>query len=121
MHILATMLFVPLALIGCTSVPVVVSDGEVTDGLARFVVENRSERDVATASFVVTFTSAFGDPVRVDTIDYERTMDFSGAEQPFVRAEAETFFNVSVPAGVASATAVVLQITFPDGSIWPPV
>ena len=109
-----------LVAFACGSEPVTVSFAEASDGIARFTVENRSEQDVRSISFELSFRSENGGVLSVDTVTYETTRDAStGEPKAFVRAGEETFFPTSMPSNSVSATGRVLGITFMDGTLWP--
>ncbi len=103
----------------CTTAPVSVSFLDSTSDIVRFTVDNRSSLDVRAASFIVSHWSEDGEVVQVDTVIYSTTRNATG-EIPFVRAGDETFFPLSIPAGAASASAIVLSVDFWDGSSWAP-
>ena len=104
----------------CGAEPVTVTFDEATDSLARFIVVNRSERDVQAISFELSFQSQAGDVVRVDTVAYTTTTDAAtGNPTAFVRAGYETFFMTKGPSNSVSATATVLDLTYIDGTKWP--
>lgn len=112
-------IFLALVLLGCEASPLIISTERMGDGIAQFVVKNRSNRDVRAAAFVVTFGSANGEPVQVDTVRYDRTTGAGGTEQPFVEAGGDTFFSTKTPPGATSATGAILYVRFVDGSTWP--
>ena len=104
----------------CGAEPVTVTFDEATGGLARLVVVNRSERDVQSISFELSFRSQAGEVVRVDTVAYTSTTDAAtGNPTAFVKAEDETFFVTKGPSNSVSATATVLELTYIDGTRWP--
>jgi hypothetical protein len=109
-----------LVVAACGTEPVTVTFDEATDSLARFIVVNRSERDVQAIRFELSFRSQAGDVVRVDTVAYTTTTDAAtGNPTAFVRAGYETFFMTKGPSNSVSATATVLDLTYIDGTKWP--
>jgi len=99
----------------CGSEPVTVSFDEATNGVARFTVVNRTERDVKSISFELSFQGQDGAVVNVDTVAYESTTDAStGKPVAFVEARGETFFPTAMPSGSVSASGSVLEISFFD-------
>ena len=109
-----------LVVAACGTEPVTVTFDEATNALARFIVVNRSERDVQAISFELSFRSQAGDVVRVDTVAYTTTTDAAtGNPTAFVRAGDETFFMTKGPSNSVSATATVLDLTYIDGTKWP--
>jgi hypothetical protein len=103
----------------CSASPVSVKADEPAAGTARFVVRNRSARDVQRVRFELTFRSADGATVSVDTTGYVLTVDHSGQTVPFVRAHEETFIVHALPPGSVAGRARVLKVAFMDGSTWP--
>ncbi len=104
---------------GCSSEPVTVTFEEATDGLARFTIENRSEQDVRSISFELSFRSQAGDLAHIDTVTYTSKTNAEGDVSAFVRAGDETFFVSKLPPSSVSASATVIEITFWDGTAWP--
>lgn len=109
-----------LVAFACGFEPLTVSLAEVSNGVARFKVVNRSEQDVRSINFELSFRSEDGGVVSVDTVVYETTTDAStGEPTAFVGAGDETFFPRSMPSNGVSATGKVLGVTFFDGTSWP--
>jgi len=109
-------LFIPLLLpVACRPEAVTVTYFETRNGVARFDVQNRTERDIRSMSFELSFYSETGAMVHVDTVGYSVTRNAAtGDTIPFVRAESETFFVTKAPTAAVSATGRVLAFTFMD-------
>ena len=104
----------------CGSDPVSVTHAETSDGIVRFDVRNRTDRDIRSMTFELSYHAQGGDVVRVDTMAFETTTGgATGDTIPFVRAEDETFIVSSLPESAIRAVARVLELTFWDGTAWP--
>ena len=108
-----------MLLSACSGPPVSVKTDEAATDNARFIVRNRSDRDVKEIRFELTYRSADGATVRVDTTGYNLALDNSGQPVPFVRAHEEAFFVRRLPPGSVAGRARVVQVAFVDGSTWP--
>ena len=110
------LLLVPLLLtVSCRPEAVTVSYVETRDGLARFDVQNRLERDLRSMSFELSFYSKSGEMVHIDTVEYTVTTNTAtGDTTAFVLAGSETFFVTKAPADANSATGRVIAFTFMD-------
>jgi hypothetical protein len=107
-----------ILLSACSGQPVSVKTDESASHNARFIVQNRSDRDVQEIRFELTYRTADGATVRVDTTGYNLTLGDSGQPVPFVRAHEEAFFVRRLPPGSVAGQARVLKVAFVDGTTW---
>jgi len=112
-------LLIPLLLtVACRPEAVTVAYFETRNGVARFDVQNRTERDIRSMEFELSFYSEAGVMVHVDTVGYSVTRSgATGDTIAFVRAKSETFFVTKAPTDAVSATGRVLAFTFMDGEL----
>jgi hypothetical protein len=98
----------------CGAETVSVSLLDSSETLARFRVENHSDRDVRAISFEVTSYDQEGAMVGVDTVRYTGTTDGLGNQIPFVAGGRETFIVVALSPPRVEASAKVLDLSFFD-------
>jgi hypothetical protein len=103
------LLIICLCILSCESKNVEAEFIEVENGLARFDIYNRSDRDIRKITFEITFLDHSGKPLLLDTLLYQMGKEHGKIDVPFLKAKDRTFIVQRVPEDCQKADIKVLE------------
>ncbi len=97
-------------LISCTNDTVQAEFIEIKNDVARFEIENNSDKDIEKITLEITYLDISDNVLLTDTLEYQMSEENQKDKTPFLKANDKTFIVQSIPNNCIKADLKILEI-----------